>query len=99
MSTRNYGSSPVEVSQAVAVLNLQAENGTTTIRTTSARTGRWTSIQCISDAVFTKLTCPNDDGDSLDNITMSKGQTLCLGLITHITLASGGVVAAKSFGN
>lgn len=97
MSTRRYGSSPIEVSQAVAVLNLQGENGTTTIRTTSARTGRWTSIQCIADAVFTQLTCPNNDGDSLDTISMTAGQTLCLGLITKITLASGAVVAAKAF--
>lgn len=97
MSTRAYGTSPVESSQSVAVLNLQAENGTTTIRNAVAQTGRWTSIQCIADAVFTKLTCPNNEGDSLDNITMVAGQTLCLGLITDITLASGGVVAAKAF--
>lgn len=97
MSSRLYGTSPVEAAQAVVVLNLQAENGTTTIRTTTARTGRWTSIQCLADAVFTKLTCPYNEGDALDNITMTAGQVLCLGLITDITLASGSVVAAKAF--
>ncbi len=87
--------SPQNKAAAVAVVNLQAENGTTTIRNTAARTGRWSSIQCISDAVFTKLTCPQNEGGSLDNITMVAGQNLCLGIITEITLASGGIVAAK----
>lgn len=95
MSTRLYGTSPVEAAQAVAALNLQNENGTTTIRNTVARVGRWKNIQCISNAVFTKLTCPNNVGGSLDDITMVAGQSLCLGLITEITLASGGVVAGK----
>jgi hypothetical protein len=97
MSSRLYGSNPIEAAQAVAVLNLQAENGFTAIRNNTARTGRWTSIQCIADAVFTKLTCPNNNGDNIDNITMVAGQTLCLGLITEITLASGSIVAANSF--
>ncbi len=88
--------SPQVKAAAVAVVNLQAENGTTTVRNTVARTGgRWSSIQCIEDAVFTKLTCPQNEGGSLDNITMVKGQNLSLGIITEVTLASGGVVLSK----
>jgi hypothetical protein len=80
----------------VAVVNLQSELGITAIRNTVARIGHWTSIQCVADAVFTKLTLPNNDGDSMDNITMTAGQTMCLGNITAITLASGSVVASKA---
>lgn len=95
MSAPNRFGSNQTKAQLVAVGNLQGENGTETIRNTSERTGFFTSIQCIEDAVFTKLTCPNNTGGSLDNITMLAGQSLCLGLITNIQLASGGVVAAK----
>ncbi len=95
MSTRNYGSSPVESAQQVAVMNLQGENGTTFINDTTAWTGRWTAIKCISAAVFTKLTCPRNNGRSMDTISLAAGDTLMVGLATAITLASGSVLAYR----
>lgn len=95
MSAPNRFGANASKSLLVAVGNLQGENGTHTVRNTAEAIGQWTSIQCIADAVFTKLTCPNNTGGSLDNITMTRGQSLCLGLITNVQLASGGVVLAN----
>lgn len=72
--------------------------GSTWIADTSAYTGHWGAIQCISNCEFTTLTSGvRHDGTNvmkgtLDGKTLSAGQTI-FGDFTAITLASGSVIA------
>lgn len=66
------------------------QNGGNYITTTAAFTGNWKVVKCITDCVFTTLTC--SEGDNFDGVALSAGDVL-YGPFTNITLASGSIIA------
>ncbi len=96
MSAPNRFGSNASKALLTAVGNLQGEFGIRYINNTSEQRGNWTSLRCVTAAVFTKLTLGNNDGDAMDTISMAAGDVLSLGNILAIQLASGSVVAYRA---
>jgi len=78
----------------IAQLQRQAMGGAgcVSIIDTTAKTGVWSSVQCVTDTVFATLTDSGDTGGSLAGLTIPAGMTL-YGNFTAITLTSGAVRA------
>jgi hypothetical protein len=74
--------------------------GSNYIGDTTATTGQWGCIYCITDCAFTTLTSGNVPAGTvcmtgaLAGITLKAGMSI-YGLFTAITLASGSVIAYK----
>ena len=66
------------------------QNGGNYITDTTATAGNWKVVKCITDCVFTTLTC--SEGDDFDAVALSAGDVL-YGPFTNIELASGSVIA------
>lgn len=66
------------------------QHGFDYIADTTDTKGNWKAITCITDCVFTTLTC--HVGDDGDGIAMVAGMTI-YGQFTNIVLASGSVIA------
>ncbi len=64
------------------------ESGTTAI------TGTFWAIQCLTDTVFSLLTAPDLTGDTITGVTFTAGTILYL-RVTAFTLTSGSVLAYK----
>lgn len=76
-----------------AKLGLQGEGGNTNETGTTARTGNWDTLHCLTDTVFSLLTDSlNSGGDAITGLTLPAG-TLLFGRFTAFTLTSGAVRA------
>lgn len=81
---------------AQEALNIQmGRTGSTLINSTTAYTGEWFKVICLSQTQFTTLTDSSRDGDAIGDITFAAG-TILYGQFTAITLANGAVLACKA---
>jgi hypothetical protein len=95
MSNRLYNNAAKSAAQLVYVANLQGESGITFINDTSAKTGSWSAIQCITACTFSVLTCKENNGADMASIVLAAGATI-YGHFSAITLATGSVIAYNS---
>ncbi len=94
-SPNRYGSQAIKSLQ-VAVSNLQGEFGITHMSGATIYSGQWKTLLALSDATFTILDVPANDGASLTGMTLlTTSGPVSLGLITRIQLAGGTVIAYK----